>query len=425
MFARSIVRRGASRELAAVCFVIALVILLGFACSDDPQKPPTPVKTSNFQDLTERDHVLSNLIFAYNERNHTEMNELLDDNFIFYFSRYDVVRRYTQRLWDKSGEMAATGVIFDTDYNGPYRVLDTDVMLSYTEGDADWTAVPPRDDLKYAGETWYYKEASYRVKIVAEVLPDTITYYAAYFRAGFTVRQVDVGGKNVWRLVECRDDLDAAFTGGARAGETSASQEVTWGRIKQLFYSGSAYLDLTERDHVLENLQLCYNQRNFTEYSRLLDESKFVYYFSFADFMEGKTPELWGRLLDLSSAMNLFDLTYPGVYRAISIGLSLQYPADQWITIIPDQGQFPGETWYQKTVYYNLTVVAEAQPENITFIAQNLQALFTIRQSEVDGEQEWRIVEWRDDLESSTFTGWASASVQGSTWGSIKSLYHR
>jgi hypothetical protein len=111
------------------------------------------------------------------------------------------------------------------------------------------------------------------------------------------------------------------------------------------------YQDLTERDHVLNNLELCYNEQNINEYARLLDDPNFTYYFSETDFADGKTPELWDRTEDF------------------------------------------------KSVTYNLTLVAEATPENITFLAQGLKALFTVRQSEFEGAQKWRIVEWRDDIQ--------------------------
>lgn len=159
------------------------------------------------------------------------------------------------------------------------------------------------------------------------------------------------------------------------------------------------YQNLTQRDHVLNNLELCYIEQNINEYARLLDDPNFTYYFSDADFADGKTPEFWDRSEDINRQGKMFDLNYNGEYKVISIQLSLQYPAGQWIETTPDQNEFPGEEWYFKSVTYDLTLIAEAQPENITFLAQGLKALFTVRQSEFEGEQKWRIVEWRDDIQ--------------------------
>ena len=170
-------------------------------------------------------------------------------------------------------------------------------------------------------------------------------------------------------------------------------------RTKKPVPTKKTYQDLTQRDHVLNNLELCYNEQNIDEYERLLDDPNFIYYFSETDFAEGRTPELWGRAEDIQRQGKMFDQNYTGEYKVISIKLSLQYPAGQWIETIPDQDKFPGEVWYYKSVIYNLTLVAEGQPENWTFVRQNIKALFTVRQTEVEGKQIWRIVEWRDDVD--------------------------
>jgi hypothetical protein len=96
----------------------------------------------------------------------------------------------------------------------------------------------------------------------------------------------------------------------------------------------------------------------------------------------------------------MFDPNYNGAYKVISIDLTLDFPSGEgeWTDTIPDQNDFPGETWYNKEATYELKLVAEAQPENITFLAQGLKALFTVRRSEFEGAQKWRIVEWRDDV---------------------------
>jgi hypothetical protein len=184
-----------------------------------------------------------------------------------------------------------------------------------------------------------------------------------------------------------------------------------------------AYRDLTERDHVLHNLELSYNRWDITEYARLLDDTNFTFFFSKADYAGGKTPELWDRTEDISRQAKMFDPNYTGNYRVISIRLKLQYPSGSWVVTIPDQNEYPGETWYYKSVTYDLTVVTEARPENITFLTQGLKALFTVRQSEFEGEQKWRIVEWRDDVQMAAFVNGTSAATQESSWGKIKAIY--
>ncbi len=155
------------------------------------------------------------------------------------------------------------------------------------------------------------------------------------------------------------------------------------------------YQNLTQKDHVLNNLELAYNGRNYARYAELLDEGHFTYYFSTNDI---DTPAQWGRQEDLDSHEKMFDPNNQD-HRVLSIKLNLQYSVEQWIETTPDQQQHPGETWYFKSVSYDLTVLVEAQPENITYLAQNLKALFTVRQIEKDGKMIWQIVEWYDDVQ--------------------------
>ena len=185
----------------------------------------------------------------------------------------------------------------------------------------------------------------------------------------------------------------------------------------------TGYQNLTQKDHVLNNLELAYNERSFTRYAELLDDPNFVYFFSDEDYAVGRTPEQWGRAEDLDSHQRMFNPNNP-VHKVLSIKLTLEYPAGQWVETTPDQGQFPGETWYYKEVTYNLTVVVEAQPQNITYLAQNLKALFTVRRIEKNGKQIWQIVEWRDDVDlAARSSGQSTAGPPRITWGQIKGAY--
>jgi len=181
------------------------------------------------------------------------------------------------------------------------------------------------------------------------------------------------------------------------------------------------YQDLTQKDHVLNNLKLSYNERNYARYAELLADPHFTYFFSPEDFAAGVTPEQWGRAADIDCHQHMFNPNTP-VNKVLTIKLALQYPAGQWAATTPDQDQFPGETWYFKTVTYDLTVMIEAHPENITYQARGMKAMFTLRQI----KQIWQIVEWRDDVET-TATGApaqiAASGIKEISWGRVKSLY--
>ena len=161
----------------------------------------------------------------------------------------------------------------------------------------------------------------------------------------------------------------------------------------------AAYKNLAEaRDHVLFNLEKSYNERNIDEYNVLLDDG-FVFHFSNADIKNGSVSvSQWGRADDLATASNMFDPNFskPGQDPVSSISLTLTFAPgeDTWNKITPeDQVNYPDEFWYEKTLRYYLTVEAG----DFTYIGDNLQASFVVRWANVDGEEFWRIVAWRDD----------------------------
>jgi hypothetical protein len=141
-----------------------------------------------------------------------------------------------------------------------------------------------------------------------------------------------------------------------------------------------------------------YKETNIDRYDELLDVD-FIFHFSAADFRAGHVSvENWDRSAEIGSAGNMFDPLYEGSREPVSnIDLTLIYAAgdDRWIQVTPeDQEKYPDETWYEKTVRYNLTV----QSGDISFVGDNLQASFLVRWAEVDGVGFWRIIAWRADI---------------------------
>jgi len=183
-----------------------------------------------------------------------------------------------------------------------------------------------------------------------------------------------------------------------------------------------------ERDNVLFNLEKSYKERNIDRYDELLDAG-FIFHFSAADFKNGwVTVEDWDRAAEIGSALNMFDPNYQGPREPVSnIDLTLTYAEgdDRWIQVTPDdQEKYADETWYEKTVRYNLTV----QSGDISFVGDNLQASFLVRWAEVEGVGFWRIIAWRDDTRSSLCQRSAGASdsaagISETTWGNIKAYY--
>jgi hypothetical protein len=153
-----------------------------------------------------------------------------------------------------------------------------------------------------------------------------------------------------------------------------------------------------ERDNVLFNLQKAYNERTSWRYDELLDLD-FVFHFSNADIKNGNVSvEQWGRIEEIGATKNLFDPNFskPGVEPASDIDLSLSYAQgdNSWTQKTPeDQVKYPGETWYEKLVTYELTVKSGEKIYNGVAI----EASFVVRWATVGDKHFWRIIAWRDD----------------------------
>ena len=155
--------------------------------------------------------------------------------------------------------------------------------------------------------------------------------------------------------------------------------------------SQNPYKALTSKDDVLFNLQLLYPQYDWVEYNRVLDDD-LIFFFSEDDIGEGFTE--FEKEDEIRTLQHMGDNSRANA--VLSINLNLSYSAGEWTAIEPEDQKYLGETWYQKTVVYNMTVQAET---NMTHISTDVKAQFTIREGEdTDGSKIWRIIRWRDAI---------------------------
>ncbi|MDH4038545.1 MAG: hypothetical protein OEX18_13785 [Candidatus Krumholzibacteria bacterium] len=154
------------------------------------------------------------------------------------------------------------------------------------------------------------------------------------------------------------------------------------------------YKDLTNRSDVLFNLQKSYNDRNMTEYERILDDN-FTFFLSDGD-VNGGLPVQWGRRDELDANTNLFSRTVPpGATWPLctSIQMDVQFEAGlQWVEVIPDAA--PDETWYTTTCFYDFQIEVEPDTKYIPY--PGAKAQFTVRNAGTDSNPRWQLVEWRD-----------------------------
>jgi hypothetical protein len=176
----------------------------------------------------------------------------------------------------------------------------------------------------------------------------------------------------------------------------------------------SPYNDLTEKWHVMSNLERAYDERNVARYAEIFDQDHFVFHFNPGD-VGGDVPEYWGYTEEINSATNMF--TGGGGHNdnpILSIDLTLMDIESATWTDVED-ARFPGETLWQATVQYSYYMDTEADIQYITSGAPKAQLI--VRQ--VDGK--WKLVTWYD-LEG-TYQMQTAAATQESTWSKVKALY--
>jgi len=110
--------------------------------------------------------VLINLKSAYNDRNISRYDELLDDDFVFYFSSEDVLNG-TVEYWSRAAEINANKNMFDPNYSNPNQepVQDIDLSLTYPQGGRSVDPDHTRRSGEVRGETWHQKIVVYNLTV--------------------------------------------------------------------------------------------------------------------------------------------------------------------------------------------------------------------------------------------------------------------
>jgi len=158
-----------------------------------------------------------------------------------------------------------------------------------------------------------------------------------------------------------------------------------------------AYLpinDFDAPDNMLHNLELSYNQRNYEEFRKLLDNTGDFTFFLGPDDIKPGEADQWGVGEELDKTRAMFDRSPPpGRPLASNIELDLVYGEEDWQP--EDSPAHPDETWYSKSAEYVLVV----QVGQTTYTQnRTVTALFTARFIDVDGAPTWQIVKWHDDI---------------------------
>ena len=181
---------------------------------------------AGFTPLTSKSAVLDNLESAWNQRFPDQVDELLDDNFAFYFSPGDVGGNIPEQ-WDRATELATSTALFISNTTPTTGPVCISVQVDIQSTNPQWIAVVPEVAPE---ETWYTTTLVY--SFTFEMDPGQTYSSAQGAKAQFTVRNAGTDGAPDWRLVEWRD-LGGLAT--FRIHQTASSRTATWGAIKALY----------------------------------------------------------------------------------------------------------------------------------------------------------------------------------------------
>jgi hypothetical protein len=203
------------RQSIAPLVLLAAAMTLS-ACIYDTGPPPDGPHPQQFQDLSEKWHVLNNFELAHNKRMMYRYDELIDENYTFFFDTTQNGSPTTIQ-WGRPDEIVATSGLF-----AAVDKLDFDLSLPEN---LNWTEMTVTDSETWYTTTLYY---SFVVKIGA-------TTYTSVSPAqmSFTVRNAGTADKPRWKLVELRDLAHiGAPPPGAAAKVAFHVGETTYGKMK-------------------------------------------------------------------------------------------------------------------------------------------------------------------------------------------------
>ena len=155
------------------------------------------------------------------------------------------------------------------------------------------------------------------------------------------------------------------------------------------------FQNLSEKWHVLNNIELAYTKRRIDKYDELLDGT-FTFFLSTGD-VGGGLPAQWDRSEEVTTNTNLFAQDPPGdLPRCKDIDMNVQWenndgePNVAWIEITTPGG----EKWYTTTVFYDFQI--DVEPDMTYINNPGAKAQFTIRNAGTDEAPLWKLVEFRD-----------------------------
>jgi hypothetical protein len=139
---------------------------------------------------------------------------------------------------------------------------------------------------------------------------------------------------------------------------------------------------------VIEDIQYCYNTADYTDYTILLDEDNFVFYFDPKDVQEHGLPISWLYQAEIEATDHLFTAV-----TAANISLTLTFNGDD-----SDYEPNPMDTSFtMNNIEYDLTVYDEdADPEPTIYKATGHGDFILSKFEDNAGLMRWWLTIWHD-----------------------------
>jgi hypothetical protein len=192
-----------SRRSLSVLWLIVLVMSTSSCFLNPDEKKgddPPPDDGKNFLPLTTKEAVLNNLELAYTKQLYNPYEQLLDDDFTFFFSPGDVGGNIPEQ-WNRPDELSVADKLLNKNLNDPLYPTCRSIRMDLKfESGVQWVEVIPE---AFPTETWYTTTVYY--EFTFEMNPDNTYIAVPGSQAQFTVRNTGTAADPAWKLVEWRD----------------------------------------------------------------------------------------------------------------------------------------------------------------------------------------------------------------------------
>lgn len=183
---------------------LAAMLLVTSSCLFDPEEAPPqkekPRTVVQLKDLTQRENVLNNIEYAYDNRRTDVYDQLLDQQFTFFFSPGDVGGGLPEQ-WGRSDELTTVNYLFISNTQPvPAGPVCKSTSMDLNLENITWLEIIPED---YPTEVWSQATINYEFLFKMEGDLDYQSSIGA--KAQFTVRNVGTDAAPHWQLVEFRE----------------------------------------------------------------------------------------------------------------------------------------------------------------------------------------------------------------------------